>query len=151
VNADRIVVGVDGSEASLAALRWATALAKRLGTDVVVVHAFEMPAMATGLRIAAVPPAVLQEASDTARARTKELLEGEWTAPLRDAGVPYRTEFVEGGAAGALLEVADREDAGMIVVGTRGHGGFANLVLGSVSSHLVHHSARPVAVIPHDR
>jgi nucleotide-binding universal stress UspA family protein len=146
---ERILVGVDGSPGSLAALEWAAGLATQVAAEVVVVHGFEMPALAAGLRFAAVPPNVLDEASDSARARTQEALEGEWTEPLRQAGVEHRTILVEHGGAGAILDAADDAGAGLIVVGSRGHGGFSNLLLGSVSSHLVHHAHRPVVVVPH--
>ncbi|MEX0991262.1 MAG: universal stress protein [Actinomycetota bacterium] len=145
---ERIVVGVDGSPGSLAALGWTAGLAAKVGAEVIVVHGFEMPGLAAGLRFAAVPPNVLDEAADSARARTKEALEGEWTEPLRTAGVPHRAVLLDHGGAGVIIDVADAENAGLIVVGTRGHGGFSNLLLGSVSSHLVHHAHRPVAVIP---
>ncbi len=145
---ERIVVGVDGSPGSLAALRWAGELAAQLGAAITVVHGFEMPALAAGLRFAAVPPNVLDEAADTARTRTQEALEGAWTEPLRAAGVAFRTVLVDHAGADAILGVAEEENAGLIVVGTRGHGGFRDLLLGSVSSHLVHHAHRPIAVIP---
>ncbi len=66
---------------------------------------------------------------------------------LAQAGVHYRAETIEGGPK-ALIDLADADDADAIVVGRRGRGGFAELVLGSFSHHLVHHSRRPVVVVP---
>jgi len=149
-NLQTILVGVDGSAGSDAALAWATDLAKRLEARIVAVHGFEMPGMATGLRFAAVPTHVLDDATTAARTSTQEALEGAWTAAAREQGVAVQTVFAEQGGAGAILDAADQADAGLIVVGSRGHGGFSGMVLGSVSTHLVHHAKRPVVIIPHD-
>jgi nucleotide-binding universal stress UspA family protein len=72
----------------------------------------------------------------------------EWVAPLRDQGVEHRTEVVDGSPASALDKVATRENADLIVVGRRGEGGFAELLLGSVPHALAHHAHRPVVIIP---
>jgi nucleotide-binding universal stress UspA family protein len=91
----------------------------------------------------AVPPL-----SDEARAELDGLLAGEWTEPLRRAGVEYRTLVAEGPAAAVIARVADEEDAALIVTGRRGRGGFAELVLGSTSHHLTHHAGRPLVIVP---
>jgi nucleotide-binding universal stress UspA family protein len=82
-----------------------------------------------------------------ARAHTRELLEQRWCRPLAAARVRYRAELIAGGPK-ALIEFAVSEEADVIVVGRRGRGGFAELVLGSFSHHLVHHSHTPVIVVP---
>ncbi len=145
----RIVVGVDGSEGSAEAMRWCAGLAKALNAEVVVVFGFEPPVYMSGLRASLVPGEVLQGAIDHVRAATREALDGEWCDPLREAGVSFRTRFSEGHASRAIIEAAEEADAGLVVVGSRGLGGFTGLMLGSVSSHVVHHSARPVVVVPH--
>lgn len=78
-----------------------------------------------------------------------ETLEREWCAPIREAGVPFRSAVETGKPATILMQVADREDARMIVVGSRGIGGFAELLLGSVSHQLAHHARRPLVIVPH--
>ena len=143
-----IIVGTDGSPGSLTAVGEAATLGKVTGAHVVVVHAYEAPGLSTGLRFASVPPNVLDEANERHRTATEELLTGEWTEPLRTAGVDFEIKVVEGNGPEALLTVAEETGASMIVVGARGHGGFANLLLGSVSSHLVHHAPVPVLVVP---
>jgi nucleotide-binding universal stress UspA family protein len=74
--------------------------------------------------------------------------EDEWTAPLKRAGVRYRTVFETGAPAPTLIAIAREEHPELIVTGSRGLGGFGELLLGSVSHQLVLHSQLPVVVIP---
>ncbi|MBI4261754.1 MAG: universal stress protein [Actinobacteria bacterium] len=148
----RIVVGIDGSEGSLEAVRWTADLASGLGAEVVAVHAFELPSP-----VQAVYPTSLyagerwEPAVREYRTEVEDLVRTEWAAPLAHAGVSHRTLVVEGPTPTALLQVARREHADMIVVGTRGRGGFAELLLGSVSHALAHHSPVPVTIVPSPR
>jgi nucleotide-binding universal stress UspA family protein len=139
----RIVLGMDGSTGSEAATRWCAENAHLLDAEVVAVHA--IPHMLTAIEpgvAAGVPVAYDPEV----RADLTALVE-DWCAPLRDAGVPYRTDLTDGGVAGRLMEIADEIDAAMIVVGRRGKGGFAELMLGSVPHQLSHHCRRPVLIV----
>lgn len=138
----RIVVGIDGSEGSRRAVEWCRDHAAGLDAEVIAVHAFSLAAFS--LPYYDVPAMV--EAADDTRRQLAQLLETEWTEPL--AGVPHRSELIEGPAARVLMDLAEKEDASLIVVGTRGRGGFAEMVLGSVSHQLTHLSARPVLIIP---
>jgi nucleotide-binding universal stress UspA family protein len=83
------------------------------------------------------------------------LLEGEWTEELRAAGVAVRCRLEDGGAVTALLRAAEEEAADLIVVGSRGAGGFSDLHLGSTSHHLgstshqvALYADRPVTIVP---
>jgi nucleotide-binding universal stress UspA family protein len=134
-----IVVGVDGSESSSRALAWAAGLGRALGAEVVVVHA---------LGLIHRRPNGDTVASDTHRGEIRAELDELWCAPVRDADVPYRTELREGNPVTVLLETADASDASLIVVGSRGLGGFPGLQLGSTSAQVVQHARRPVVVVP---
>jgi nucleotide-binding universal stress UspA family protein len=131
-----LVVGLDGSPASAAALAWAARLAERVGAEVVVAHAFEPDQ-------AEVSPAEYAELREAARLR----LADDWSDPLRGTGIPHRAVQVTG-APEALLDAADAEGAALLVVGTRGPGRRPALHMGSVAHRLAHHSRGPLAIVP---
>jgi nucleotide-binding universal stress UspA family protein len=140
----RIVVGVDGSEHSEAALDWAVRMAKGMGSEVVAVFAIAPPVyFDTGY----MAPAAPLQFDPEWRAEMKKEFEGQWCKRLRDAGVRYRTIMENGRPASVIAQVGDSIDADVIVVGRRGRGGVAELVLGSVSHELVLHSKRPILLI----
>jgi nucleotide-binding universal stress UspA family protein len=131
-----IVVGVDGSEESREALRWAARQAKLSGASLDVVAAWAFPET-WGWSIAALND--LDPEADTRRmleATVKEVLGSDDGAHLI---------AVEGRPAPVLLQAA--EDAELLVVGSRGRGAFAGMVLGSVSEHCLHHASCPVVVV----
>jgi nucleotide-binding universal stress UspA family protein len=137
----RIAIGVDGSESSAAALKWAIKLAKGLGSQVIAVYAIEIPAYFP-------EPEELPFVLDQGwRDGLKSDFEERWCKPLKVAGVRYRAVMEDGRAASVIADVADRENADMVVVGRRGRGGVAELLLGSTSHELVLHSRRPVLVV----
>lgn len=140
----RIVVGVDGSEHSEAAIKWAVRMAKGMGSEVFAVFAIAPPVYIDGTFMAPVVPPQFDEEW---RAGMKKEFEEQWCKSLQDAGVPYRTVLEDGRPASVIAQVADRVNADVIVVGRRGRGGVAELVLGSVSHELVLHSKRPILVI----
>jgi len=136
---EQIVVGVDGSESSRTALEWAVDEASHRGATVVAVHAWE-PILTAGLRSAAVySDEAIQEAGGA-------VLDEAIAAVDPPEGVTIERRCVRGNATAALLEVAGGAD--LLVVGTRGLGGFGRLLLGSVSSQVVHHAPCPVVVVP---
>lgn len=139
-----VLIGVDGSEESAAALRWATSMAQATAAEVVVTHVIE-PTI-DDIRPLGLPHAVLNEAN-WRDAITAEL-EGTWCEPLIVAGVPHRTRIEEGRAGPCLVEVARQEHADLIVTGCRSLSGLAELFQGSVSHYVTHHAPCPVAVIP---
>jgi nucleotide-binding universal stress UspA family protein len=133
---DRIVVAVDGSENSVAAVRWAADLASTIGAEVVAVHALGLlERMDTEL-----------QPSEPNRDEIQRRFETEWCAPLD--GVQSRRLLRDGSAVPVLLAVADEEDADLIVLGSRGLGGYPELLLGSTSTQVAQHSHRPVTIVP---
>ncbi|CNE89974.1 Universal stress family protein [Mycobacterium tuberculosis] len=133
----RVVVGVDGSAASRPALAMAFAEAALHGLSVHAVAAWE-PAPVKGL-----PPLVDEDGIRAAATRRLEQL----MAPSRDLhpGVDAQAEVRVGPPRDVLLDAA--QDARLLVVGSRGLGGFRGLMLGSVSHALVQHAPCPVAVV----
>jgi nucleotide-binding universal stress UspA family protein len=141
---NRILVGVDGSEGSCAALSWASRLAEAAGAEVVVVHVIEPPEY--DLRALGLPRAILNEA-DWREAVRKEM-EGTWCRALVASGVRHRTRIEEGRPGPLLAAIAHEEHADLLVTGSRGLRGFAELIQGSVSAYVTHHARCPVAVVP---
>lgn len=137
----RIAIGVDGSESSAAALKWAIRLAKGMGSQVVAVYALDIPVYLLE------PYDIPIQFDDDWRAAMKSDFENKWCRPLKVAGIKYRTVMEDGRAASVIAAVAERENADVIVVGRRGRGGVAELLLGSASHELVLHSRRPVMVV----
>ncbi|MEV0084851.1 universal stress protein [Saccharopolyspora sp. NPDC050642] len=137
----RIVVGVDGSPGSRAALRWALRYAAQCGGAVTAVLAWAPPAYT---EISPMPP-VLSDEDSAARAEWELRKAVDETSALLATSVPVRREVVRGHAARALLDEARGAD--LLVVGSRGHGGFAGALLGSVGQHCVSHAHCPVVVV----
>lgn len=133
----RIVVGVDGSEPARRALHWAAQEAQRRGADLQVVHAWHPPIQPLGL----VLPAVDHASSE---ANGKALLDAA-TSAVGTRPTIVEPILIEGLAARSLLEVA--AGAALLVVGSRGRGGFAGLLLGSVSSQVLHHARCPLVLV----
>jgi nucleotide-binding universal stress UspA family protein len=77
----------------------------------------------------------------------KRQFEQVWCKPLRDSGLPYRTVLKDGRPASLIAETAESVDADLVVVGRRGLGGVAEVLLGSVSHELSLHCKRPVLLI----
>ena len=135
----RIVVGVDGSASSKAALAWAVRQAALTGAEVDAVCAWQIPA-AYGYGYAmtlAIP--------DLEKAAASELNQAiaEVTGPAPE--VEIRPLVVQDNPAQALLDCAKGAD--LLVVGNRGHGGFTGALLGSVGQHCAHHAQCPVVII----
>ncbi|GAA4947546.1 universal stress protein [Streptomonospora halophila] len=138
-----VVAGLDGSDDAKVALRTAFAEAARTGAPLVAVHAWSVPAPVDAAPFSAAGYAADRE--DTAARADKyvrTLVEAARTTETD--GVPVRVVAVEDHPAHALL--AEGRGAALIVVGSRGRGGFAGLLLGSVSQAVLHHSAVPVLV-----
>ncbi|SED02051.1 universal stress protein [Streptomyces sp. TLI_105] len=135
----RIVVGVDGSEPSLKALKWAAAQAALTGDPLQAVISWEYPAVWD----TAMPGVPLQFDPEQLSERILDQALDATLTPQEAAAVT-RT-VVGGNAAQALLDTA--EGASLLVVGDRGHSGFKAAVLGSVSSHVTQHAPCPAVVV----
>jgi nucleotide-binding universal stress UspA family protein len=134
-----IVVGVDGSKPSRAALSWAAAEAADHQAELVVVSVWEPPL---------IPP--MGNPSLGREVVTSESTSGDLVQVIRDElgenpPVLVQPRVAEGNPAHVLIESS--EDADLLVVGTRGHGGFHGLILGSVSQHVAAYAKCPVAVV----
>ena len=136
-----IVVGVDGSPGSRKALTWAAAEALDHGADLVVLNVWEHtllpPAGSVSVSERYVPDPSQATAGDLLQIIKEEL--GE------EPPVLVQPRVKQGRPAKVLIE--DSADADLLVVGPRGHGGFAGLVLGSVSQHVAAYAKCPVTVV----
>ncbi|MFI1518615.1 universal stress protein [Kitasatospora cineracea] len=136
----KVVVGVDGSEQSRRALRWAVRQAELTHGVVEAVMAWEPPFSGWG---SAVPAG---EEAHLSRAARKVLAENVEKAVGPRPPVDVRLRVEEGTPAWVLLSAA-RERASLLVVGHRGLGGFEGALLGSVGQYCVQHSPCPVVVV----
>ena len=143
----RVVVGVDGSENSRRALTWALDEARVRNACLDVVHAWEPPLV---VGFGTLPRrGVTLGGSPYEEQATLLLDEMIAAASTEELPMPVDAIAVHGSAAWALLETAKGAD--LIVVGSRGRGGFAGLLLGSVSQQVVQHAPCPVVVVPPPR
>jgi len=141
----KVVVGVDGSAGSRAALQWAAEEARTRGAVLEAVIVWQYPALTTMPAFGVLPPA--DEMNAEAKAALAAVLEEEHL--LSSPELTVLEAITQGPPAAGLLEAA--KDADLLVVGSRGHGGFTGLLLGSVSQHCLTHSRCPVVVVPTGR
>ncbi|MBK5287300.1 MAG: universal stress protein [Acidimicrobiia bacterium] len=135
---ERVLVGTDGSVSAQVAVRWAQGLATATSAELVIAHAWQP----TSIEL---PPEMHEELREQAQRSLTE----EWSSEARASGGRVRAVLLDGDPRETLSELADREDADLIVVGARGAGGRPHAFhIGSVTHHLVHHTKRPLAAIP---
>jgi len=140
----KIIVGVDGSQESGRAVAWCAKYAPRLGAEVIAVYSIDMPAFAsTAFGVVPIPPPVEPD-----REHVHKVVETEWCTALTEAKVRFRVVLMDGPPASEIMTLAERESADLVVTGRRGHGGFAELLLGSTSHALSHHLGRPLVIVP---
>jgi nucleotide-binding universal stress UspA family protein len=138
---NRVVVGVDGSSSSQAAIGWALEDARLRNADVEAVYAWQLPSLAYGAAGFVAP--------------SRHEIEADGRAILDKAlgGLPDSTDVVirlrvcDGPPAEILQEVAAEPDVRLVVVGSRGHSAVTELLLGSVSHALTHHCPTPLVII----
>jgi nucleotide-binding universal stress UspA family protein len=139
-----IVVGVDGSTGAQAALEWAAAEARLRGARLRAVHAWHLPAAAYGSG-GFVPPVGMTWEDDLEEAATTGLDRTLEAAAKTLEGVEVERRVGEGSASTVLTDAA--EDAELLVVGSRGLGGFKELLLGSVGHQCAQRSPCPVVIV----
>ncbi|HLS16148.1 MAG TPA: universal stress protein [Beutenbergiaceae bacterium] len=139
---DTILVGMDGSAASLNALDWALARARLVGWSVHLVCAYALPTFAAGTIDGG-----YATLDDTAIREGAQAVLDEAEAKCAGHDVAVTTSLETGDAAGVLVDLSAQ--VRMAVVGTRGRGGFAERILGTVSSALPAHAHCPTVVVPH--
>jgi nucleotide-binding universal stress UspA family protein len=138
----KIVVGIDGSEQSKEALRWALEEARLRSAEIVAVHAWEPPLTmagpgpAPGFELVTVLPQVREAGEQLVRGVVEDVAGG--------SEVTVEPVAVEGPPVPTLVDAA--KDAELLVVGSRGHGSFAALLVGSVSQALAHHAPCPLVI-----
>jgi nucleotide-binding universal stress UspA family protein len=136
-----IVVGTDGSEHAERALEWAAEEAALRGAFVRVVTAWHVPAMVYAGGYA---PMVVPSVDEAGKQAAEEVAEAA-ADKLRGAGVDVDVRVCHAQAADALIEEAQGAD--LLVVGSRGHGGFTGLLLGSVGQQCAHHAPCPTVIV----
>lgn len=133
----RIVAGVDGSAPSRLALEWAVMEARLRNGQLRAVTAWEFPPVTVGMEGLIRDPDVFPQ--------TARRLQNEALNRVDSEGVTVTCDVIQGNAAAVLLRAA--ENADLLVVGSRGLGGLTGLLLGSVSTQVLHHSPCPVLVV----
>lgn len=134
-----IVVGIDGSEDSIRALAWAIAEARVRKGKVKAIHSWSFPTPIVGDD--GLPHADLAASAD-------KVLDDAIAAAGDAGGVEVEREIANDLPAKALI--AASKGADLLVVGSRGLGGFKGLLLGSVAQQVAHHSQCPVVIVPHE-
>lgn len=141
--ANQIVVGIDGSPHSLAAIEFAFDEASRHGWELVAIHAWDVPSFDLIISPAGPVPFPLNDVADSEVRLAAEVLAG-FRIDYPDVLVQER--LVRAPAVQSILDATT--NAALIVVGTRGHGAALRAVLGSVSNGILHRATVPVAVVP---
>lgn len=133
----RIVVGLDGSPQSERALRWAAYLGPKMGARVEVVTAWHYP-----------PSSILPTVGSWDPEAAGQAMLEEVVERVIGPGAPIAKRFLQAPTAPALIE--ESADAELLVVGSRGHGEFVGMMLGSVSMHVATHAKCPVLIVRED-
>ena len=143
---NRIVVGVEGSGGARAALRWAIKEARHRGAYVDVVTAYSTTYVPASPDFNYVPLDPIDLEAEVQR--MQDSIIDEVLAEVDSGGVEVKRRMVRGRAADTLI--AESANAAMLVVGSRGRGGFRGLLLGSVSQQIAQHGSCPVVIVRPD-
>ena len=137
----KILIAVDGSEVSYRALHAALFLSEKLGSKITAIHVMEN-----------VPPVyiesqkVLDELLEARKNESQKILD-ECSLIATKKGITLTTNLLEGNPASTILEFSQSEKYDVIIIGSRGMGKFKELILGSVSNKVIHHSTCPILLI----
>lgn len=143
VIADKILVGVDGSDANRPAVEWAAREARARRCGLVAVNAWHIPAMAYSA------PGYMPISTDWASSAAAKTVDEAIAGATGTDGIGVQQLVVEGSAYDSLAREADEPGIGLVVVGTRGHGAVASMFLGSVAHSMSHHCPKPLVIVPH--
>jgi nucleotide-binding universal stress UspA family protein len=137
----KILVPVDGSDISYRALDSALFLSERLGSKITAIHVIEkVPTVYIQSQ------KILDEILETHKNESQKILD-ECSSIATKKGIAINTTLLEGNPASTILEFCQMEKYEVIIIGSRGMGHFKELILGSVSSKILHHSLCPVLLI----
>lgn len=147
VNNRPIVAAVDFSEDSEAALLWACGYAECVGAEVIALHVIHDPAETPGSYRRS-DPDLLRPTEELAADRMSQFIQSFADAhPDRQPSAGLKTQLIQGIPETRILEFADKRDALMIVVGSRGLTGLPHLLLGSKAERIAQLSERPVTIV----
>jgi len=137
----KILVAVDGSEVSYGALDAALFLSEKLGSKITAIHVMEnVPTVYIESQ------KVLDELLEARKNESQKILD-ECSLIATKKGITLTTNLLEGNPASTILEFSQSEKYDVIIIGSRGMGKFKELILGSVSSKVIHHSSCPILLI----
>lgn len=137
----KILLPTDGSEQAEKTVQYAIDLAKSVGASVDVMYAYQSASL---LRKRAA--AMMEEIKNILEEEAKEVVT-EVAERLKAEGIKVTAVAVEGPAAEAILRASEESAPDLIVMGSRGAGGFANMLLGGVAEHVIHYSKVPVLIV----
>jgi nucleotide-binding universal stress UspA family protein len=138
----KILVGIDGSKNSVPALAWAIQEGRVRSATVEAVYAWQVPALAY------TAPGFIPPGEESMRTEGERIFEDAIGGIPRHDDVKVLLRICDGAPGDVLVKVSDDSEAGVLVVGARGHGGVAGLLLGSVSHSLTHHCHKPLVIVP---
>ena len=137
----KILIAVDGSEVSYRALDAALFLSEKLGSKITAIHVMEnVPTVYIESQ------KVLDELLEARKNESQKILD-ECSLIATKKGITLTTNLLEGDPASTILEFSQSEKYDVIIIGSRGMGKFKELILGSVSSKVIHHSSCPILLI----
>lgn len=144
--AEVVAVGVDGSQPAEQAVQWAADYAMKAGHRLLILHAWDRPRTPPDSLAALFP--TIDDNSDVL-ARVAQAVVDEAISKVRSthAGLDVQGRVLTGYPSSVLEEAGDKDNVALLVVGTRGLGGFSSMMLGSVADQLLHHGRRPIVVV----